>query len=132
MSLPAAASATGRREGAAYYRWPLRVYYEDTDAAGVVYYANYLKFMERARTEWLRSLGFEQDRLRKTYIFKNFREAVSFIVRMAFYAEELDHHPELHNVYNRVTVSLTTHDAGNKVTGMDVSLAHAIEDFSWR
>jgi acyl-CoA thioester hydrolase len=44
--------------------WPVRVYYEDTDAAGVVYYANYLKFMERARTEWLRSLGFEQDRLR--------------------------------------------------------------------
>jgi len=43
--------------------WPLRVYYEDTDAVGVVYYANYLKFMERARTEWLRSIGFEQDRL---------------------------------------------------------------------
>lgn len=42
---------------------PLRVYYEDTDAGGVVYYANYLKFMERARTEWLRSLGFEQDEL---------------------------------------------------------------------
>lgn len=42
---------------------PVRVYYEDTDAAGVVYYANYLKFMERARTEWLRHLGFEQDEL---------------------------------------------------------------------
>jgi len=42
---------------------PVRVYYEDTDTGGVVYYANYLKFMERARTEWLRSLGFEQDRL---------------------------------------------------------------------
>ncbi|KFI24003.1 tol-pal system-associated acyl-CoA thioesterase [Nitrosococcus oceani] len=41
--------------------WPVRVYYEDTDSGGVVYYANYLKFMERARTEWLRSLGFEQD-----------------------------------------------------------------------
>ena len=40
--------------------WPVRVYYEDTDAAGVVYYANYLKFMERARTEWLRALGVEQ------------------------------------------------------------------------
>jgi acyl-CoA thioester hydrolase len=45
--------------------WPVRVYYEDTDAGGVVYYANYLKFMERARTEWLRSIGFEQDRLLK-------------------------------------------------------------------
>lgn len=45
------------------FRWPVRVYYEDTDAGGVVYYANYLKFMERARTEWLRGLGFEQDSL---------------------------------------------------------------------
>jgi acyl-CoA thioester hydrolase len=46
------------------FSWPVRVYYEDTDSGGVVYYANYLKFMERARTEYLRSLGFEQDRLR--------------------------------------------------------------------
>lgn len=45
------------------FAWPVRVYYEDTDTGGVVYYANYLKFMERARTEWLRSLGFEQDQL---------------------------------------------------------------------
>ena len=45
------------------FRWPVRVYYEDTDAAGIVYYANYLKFMERARTEWLRSRGFDQGRL---------------------------------------------------------------------
>lgn len=42
----------------------MRVYYEDTDAGGVVYYANYLRFLERARTEWLRALGFEQDDLR--------------------------------------------------------------------
>jgi acyl-CoA thioester hydrolase len=46
------------------YHWPVRVYYEDTDAGGVVYYANYLKFMERARSEWLRALGVEQDQLR--------------------------------------------------------------------
>jgi acyl-CoA thioester hydrolase len=45
------------------FQWPVRVYYEDTDSAGVVYYANYLRFMERARTEWMRALGFEQDRL---------------------------------------------------------------------
>ncbi|ADE13389.1 tol-pal system-associated acyl-CoA thioesterase [Nitrosococcus halophilus Nc 4] len=44
---------------------PMRVYYEDTDSGGVVYHANYLKFMERARTEWLRSQGFEQDALLK-------------------------------------------------------------------
>ena len=43
--------------------FPIRVYYEDTDSGGVVYYANYLKFMERARTEYLRSLGFEQDEI---------------------------------------------------------------------
>jgi acyl-CoA thioester hydrolase len=42
------------------FAWPLRVYYEDTDAQGVVYYANYFRFMERARTEWLRALGVDQ------------------------------------------------------------------------
>ncbi len=45
------------------FEWPVRVYYEDTDAGGVVYYANYLKFFERARTEWLRHLGFGQQAL---------------------------------------------------------------------
>ncbi|MBK5103225.1 MAG: tol-pal system-associated acyl-CoA thioesterase [Burkholderiales bacterium] len=45
------------------FSWPARVYYEDTDAGGVVYYANYLKFFERARTEWLRSFGLNQDKL---------------------------------------------------------------------
>ncbi|GAB3184219.1 tol-pal system-associated acyl-CoA thioesterase [Hydrogenophaga aquatica] len=45
--------------------WPVRVYWEDTDAGGIVFYANYLKFFERARTEWLRSLGVQQQRLRE-------------------------------------------------------------------
>lgn len=45
--------------------WPVRVYYEDTDAGGVVYHSNYLNFMERARTEWLRNLGFEQPALKE-------------------------------------------------------------------
>jgi acyl-CoA thioester hydrolase len=58
------------------FLWPVRVYYEDTDSGGVVYYANYLKFMERARTEWLRSLGFEQDALRA-------QERLIFAVRTA-------------------------------------------------
>lgn len=56
------------------FTWQARVYYEDTDAGGVVYYANYLKFLERARTEWLRSFGFEQDQLRAEY-------AIVFAVR---------------------------------------------------
>jgi len=45
--------------------WPVRVYWEDTDAGGVVYYANYLRFLERARTEWLRSLGIDQGLLQR-------------------------------------------------------------------
>ena len=48
------------------YRWPVRVYWEDTDAGGIVFYANYLKFFERARTEWLRSAGIEQHQLKLT------------------------------------------------------------------
>lgn len=51
-----------RAEGA--FAWPVRVYWEDTDAGGIVFYANYLKFFERARTEWLRSLGVHQSRLK--------------------------------------------------------------------
>ena len=49
-----------------HFRWPVRVYWEDTDAGGVVFYANYLKFFERARTEWLRSLGPAQEALRRS------------------------------------------------------------------
>jgi len=45
------------------FGWPARVYWEDTDAGGIVYYANYLKYLERARTEWLRALGFSQQQL---------------------------------------------------------------------
>ncbi|MDW5443232.1 tol-pal system-associated acyl-CoA thioesterase [Polaromonas sp. SM01] len=50
----------------AAFQWPLRIYWEDTDAGGIVFYANYLKFFERARTEWLRSLGIAQQQLRET------------------------------------------------------------------
>ena len=57
-------SMTHGEDTATAFRWPVRVYYEDTDAGGVVYYANYLRFMERARTEWLRSIGLEQDVVR--------------------------------------------------------------------
>ena len=58
------------------FQWQVRVYYEDTDSGGVVYYANYLRFMERARTEWMRALGFEQDRLIR-------EEGIVFAVRSA-------------------------------------------------
>lgn len=56
------------------FLWPIRIYYEDTDAGGVVYHSNYLTFMERARTEWLRNLGVEQDELRD-------KDGVIFAVR---------------------------------------------------
>src|SRR5690349_5802137 len=52
------------RDDSKVFTWPVRVYWEDTDAGGIVFYANYLKFFERARTEWLRSLGIEQRELR--------------------------------------------------------------------
>jgi len=58
------ADVTCKMKGSAEFTWKVRVYYEDTDLGGVVYHANYLRFMERARTEWLRALGFEQDMLR--------------------------------------------------------------------
>lgn len=48
----------------AAFAWPVRIYWEDTDAGGIVFYANYLKFFERARTEWLRTLGFSQQAMR--------------------------------------------------------------------
>jgi acyl-CoA thioester hydrolase len=65
-----------QRDPAQIFRWPLRVYYEDTDFGGVVYYANYLRYFERARTEWLRSLGIEHQALA--------REAgLQFVVRRA-------------------------------------------------
>ncbi len=69
------------KEGAQLYEpeqfsFPIRIYYEDTDAGGIVYYANYLKFFERARTEWLRHLGIEQDRLAS-------EQQIIFVVRRA-------------------------------------------------
>lgn len=70
---------------------------------------------------------FADDRLTKSYTFADFREAVGFIVRLAFCAEAMDHHPDLHNVYNRVDLALSTHDAGDRVTAMDVALARDID-----
>lgn len=60
--------------GPEVHRWPVRVYYEDTDAGGIVYYANYLKFAERARTEMLRGEGFGHERLRQEF-------GVQFVVK---------------------------------------------------
>ena len=79
------------------FHWPVRVYYEDTDSAGVVYYANYLRFFERARTEWLRAAGHEQTDLAAQH-------GVVFVVRTitvdylypAHFNDALDVSVELH------------------------------------
>jgi acyl-CoA thioester hydrolase len=82
------------------FSWPVRVYWEDTDAGGVVYYATYLKFMERARSEWLRALGFEQDALRD-------EAGVLFVVRRV----EVDYlAPARFN--DQIEVSVGLHEIG--------------------
>ena len=73
----------------------------------------------------------ENDALAKTFKFGSFREALSFMVRVGFEAEAMDHHPDWTNVYNRVTVRLNTHDASGKITAKDVTLAGKIQKISW-
>ena len=74
---------------------------------------------------------FKRDALAKEFKFGSFREALSFMVRVSFEAEAMDHHPEWTNVYNRVAIRLNTHDAGGKVTAKDVALAKKIQAISW-
>lgn len=69
----------------------------------------------------------ENNKLTKEFGFDNFRDAMAFINRIAFEAEEQVHHPEIFNVYNTVNISLSTHDAGGKVTEKDIKLAKTIE-----
>jgi 4a-hydroxytetrahydrobiopterin dehydratase len=71
------------------------------------------------------------DTLAKEFKFGGFREAVSFMVRVSFEAEAMDHHPDWTNIYNRVAIRLNTHDAGGKVTAKDVELARKIQAISW-
>ena len=69
----------------------------------------------------------QDDKLKKEFEFDDFRDAMTFITRMSFEAEDQVHHPEIFNVYNTVKIALTSHDAGNKVTKKDVKLAKTIE-----
>lgn len=69
----------------------------------------------------------DENKLKKEFQFENFRDAMSFITRIAFEAEDQVHHPEIFNVYNTVNIALSTHDAGGKVTAKDVKLAKTIE-----
>jgi len=89
---------------------PIRVYYEDTDSGGVVYHSNYLNFMERARTEWLRALGFEQDELLRAHgvLFAVSAVSVSF------------HKPARFNELLTVTVALDRRGAASLTLKQEV------------
>jgi 4a-hydroxytetrahydrobiopterin dehydratase len=85
-------------------------------------------------TEALRELSgwsYKDNRITRSFQFGSFKEALSFLVRVGMHAEEAHHHPEIHNVYDRVTLSLSTHDAGGRVTRKDLDLARTIQGFEW-
>ncbi|MEO8086307.1 MAG: 4a-hydroxytetrahydrobiopterin dehydratase [Bacteroidota bacterium] len=69
----------------------------------------------------------KNNKLEKTFTFKDFVHAFTFMTRVAFIAEKMNHHPEWTNTWNKVSVSLSTHDAGDVVTDKDRKLAEAID-----
>jgi 4a-hydroxytetrahydrobiopterin dehydratase len=71
--------------------------------------------------------SFSGDKIHKDFEFKNFKDALAFMVKVGFEAEAQAHHPEWFNVYNKVSISLSTHDAGGKVTEKDINLAQAVD-----
>ena len=71
-----------------------------------------------------------QGKLLKAYELKDFKAALAFINRVGDEAERLNHHPEIQNSWNRVTLRLCTHDAGDRITGKDLTLARAIQSIS--
>jgi acyl-CoA thioester hydrolase len=99
------------RQSSRVFSWPVRVYHEDTDGSGLVYHANYLKFLERARTEWLRSLGFEQPELAA-------RHKVAFVVRSLSieYAKPASFNDEL-----KITVELAELKGGQIVLAQRIT-----------
>ncbi|MFA7239559.1 MAG: tol-pal system-associated acyl-CoA thioesterase [Sulfuricellaceae bacterium] len=109
-------TATQNAESDAAFSWPVRVYYEDTDSGGVVYYANYLKFLERARSEWLRALGFGQIELLRDF-------NVLFVVRRA----EIDYlKPAVFD--DLLTVTVREHEAGRSWIELDQTIARRTID----
>jgi 4a-hydroxytetrahydrobiopterin dehydratase len=80
----------------------------------------------QAILEDLKDWNFNDNGIEKKFVFKNFSEALGFIVQVGLCAEKQKHHPELFNVYNKVNIRLSTHDA-NGLTDMDFDLAKAIE-----
>lgn len=74
--------------------------------------------------------GIEHAKLLKVYKLKDFKAALAFINQVGAEAERLNHHPEIHNSWNRVTLRLCTHDAGDQITEKDLTLARAIQSIS--
>ena len=72
----------------------------------------------------------KDNKLVKNFKFKDFSEAFAFLTRVAILAEKHNHHPEIYSVYNKISLSLTTHDAGSTVTDKDINLAKAIDNLS--
>jgi acyl-CoA thioester hydrolase len=114
------------------FNWPIRIYYEDTDSGGVVYHANYLKFMERARTEWLRAAGFEQKALAgEHHVMFVVREVRIEYLRPALFDDLLDVTVELREL-GRCSLSVT------QTVQRDVALARSdvelvcVDDRSFR
>lgn len=75
----------------------------------------------------LNNWSFAGNKIQKDFNFRDFKTALTFLVRIGFEAEKQVHHPEIKNVYNAVSISLSTHDAGDKVTSKDIELAKAID-----
>lgn len=84
----------------------------------------------RAELENLDKWSLSGDKIHKDFKFADFKTALTFLVRIGFEAEKMVHHPEIKNVYNSVSISLSTHDAGDKVTSKDIELAKAIDKIS--
>lgn len=80
--------------------------------------------------QWQLVVEGDQSKLVREVVFSDFVEAFGFMSRVALLAEKSDHHPNWSNVYNRVVIELTTHDAGNQVTDRDRALAAAIDDLT--
>lgn len=88
-----------------------------------VFNINTLLQRKRSKAMWKEA----DNKLKRTFEFKNFIEAFSFMTRVAIVAEKMNHHPNWSNVYNTVSIELTTHDAGNVVTDNDRKLAEIID-----
>ncbi len=84
--------------------------------------------LERLPGKW--QLATDRNSIRQSYEFKSFAEAFSFMTHVALLAEKMDHHPDWSNSYNKVEITLRSHDAGG-VTAKDLELARAITDFVW-